>query len=46
MEYLSEDALSNPVPIMHRSVINKPHGLSERYQLFVELAEILVLVWP
>ena len=46
MEHLSEDTLSNPVPIMHRSVINKPHGLGERYQLLVELAQILVLIWP
>ena len=44
MEHLSEDALSDSVPIVYWSVVDLPHGLSERHQLFVQLIEVLLLL--
>ena len=35
MEHLSEDAFCNTVAIMNRSMVDDPHGLSERHQLLI-----------
>ena len=46
MEHLSEDALCDSVSIVYWSMVDLPHGLSERHQFFVQLIKVLLLLRP